>query len=105
MSEEAAQPERRRRPLRRRIARLLVIVALMYAGWCVLLYFVQGRMMFPRDLTSAPTPEEIIPRTITRLWIDTGAGARTEAWLLPVQTAPGERAPAVIMAHGKRRAD
>jgi fermentation-respiration switch protein FrsA (DUF1100 family) len=79
---------------------LLVIVALIYVGWCAFLYFMQDRMMFPRGMAAAATPEEIIPPTITRLWVATKDGTKTEGWLLPFKTSNGERAPAVILTHG-----
>lgn len=89
------------RSMRRRLARLLLIIAAIYAGWCVLLYVMQDRMMFPRDLTRAPTPEEGIPRIVERVWIDQENGTdRTEAWLIAPRVEAGERAPAVILTHG-----
>ena len=64
------------RSRRRRLGRLLVIVAVMYVGWCAFLYFMQDRMMFPRDLARGATPEEIIPPFVEQTNLLTEAETR-----------------------------
>jgi len=79
---------------------MLSILAVIYIGWCLLLYTQQDRMMFPRDMLSAPTPEAAIPRSVERLWIEPEPGVRVEAWLLRAPVGLDGRAPAVVMMHG-----
>ncbi len=77
---------------------ILMIIVLVYAGWCAVLYFMQDRLIYPRGLTGAPLPDQLIPPDVQRLWITTGDGSRVEAWFVPAP-GPGPR-PAVILTHG-----
>jgi pimeloyl-ACP methyl ester carboxylesterase len=76
----------------------VLILLSIYAVWCVVLYLVQDRMMFPRDLLGKPTPEAIIPPTVERVWVEAGDGVRVEGWFLKCEE--GGRRPAVIYWHG-----
>lgn len=95
-------PRRGREGTRGRLKRMLYILAAIYIGWCLLLYTQQDRMMFPRDMLNAPSPEAAIPRSVERLWIEPepGGGVRVEAWLLRARVDLDGRAPAVVMMHG-----
>ena len=80
---------------------MISLILLAYVGWCVLLYTQQTRIMFPRDLTSAPTPDAGVPRHVERVWIGDGEETpRVEAWFVPAAINDGERAPAVMLTHG-----
>lgn len=80
--------------------RMLILLIVAYAGWCVFLYLVQDRLMFPRELATMARPESAIPPGIERVWIEPGPGVRVEAWLLAADAEPGTRSPAVILTHG-----
>lgn len=75
-------------------------IALFYLVWCLALFFLQRRMLYPRDVfvpgadfTAAPGHAEVH-------WLSTDAG-RVETWLLlPSIAPPASPAPAVIFAHG-----
>lgn len=97
--ESIISPPRPRHSRRRRGARWLLILASIYLGWLLLLFFLQDGMMFPRKLAGAPLPDKLIPPTAQRLWIEPEPGVRVEAWFLPA--APeGAKRPAVILTHG-----
>lgn len=87
-------------PIRKRVRRMVYIIAAIYVAWCVLLYTQQDRMMFPRDLTNQPVPEAAIPRTVERVWLGERDRPKVEAWFIRSSAATSDRGPAVMIMHG-----
>jgi len=74
-------------------------IGLFYLIWCLALFLLQRRMLFPRDVF-APAAESIAPPGPVEVrWLTTAAG-RTETWFVPPQEAGSKPAPAVLFAHG-----
>lgn len=74
-------------------------IAFFYLVWCLALFLLQRRMIFPRDAL-APAMDSIEPPApVESQWVDTPSG-RIETWYLPPQNAGPEPVPAVIFAHG-----
>ena len=100
MDTPADKPPTERSSWRRGLARVATIGAICYAAWCLALYVKQDGMIFPRQYTGAPMKDEAIPRVVERLWIERDPGVRVEGWLVRPTTAPGGRAPLVVLFHG-----
>ena len=85
---------------KRRIMEWLIVIALIYAGWCTLLYFMQDSMMFPRAFAMGMSDHRTLydsPIRFTR----PHAGGEVEALLLLAPDASPERpAPLVVFCHG-----
>jgi pimeloyl-ACP methyl ester carboxylesterase len=95
-----AAPAARRRPLKRALAIIFRVAVLCYVGWCVALYFVQNRILFPAGLTHANLTARL-PPDVEQLWLDAAPGVRIEAWLVkPSSPSPDGRLPLVIFFHG-----
>jgi len=93
-------PDKRRRPFTRLITIGVRIAALSYIGWCVTLYFVQNRLLFPAGITHA-SPNGRPPQHAEQLWLDAAPGVRVEGWLVkPSSASPGDRLPLLIFFHG-----
>jgi fermentation-respiration switch protein FrsA (DUF1100 family) len=78
----------------------VLIVFLIYAGYCGFLFIMQRQMMFPRGLI--PTPSDSAPKIpgLEQIWLDTSFG-KVETWFLPPESKAARRqAPVVIFAHG-----
>jgi uncharacterized protein len=77
--------------------KLLLLAALLYAGYVILLLLMQTSLLFPRYLIQKydlpPPPES------TRTYLDTSSG-RVEAWYLPPDDPGPGPAPVVIFGHG-----
>jgi hypothetical protein len=71
---------------------------LIYAAYCVLLFFVQRQVIFPRYMIPTPPPPDFKTLRIEPWWLETSFG-KVEAWYLPPAAAE-KPAPAVIFAHG-----
>ncbi|MAE64336.1 MAG: hypothetical protein CMJ18_08690 [Phycisphaeraceae bacterium] len=84
---------------RRVLATTLLILVGGYAGWLVLLYLVQDRLMFPRHVLPVPSGPVAFERVeVLRREIEGGA---VEAWLLrPRGDAPAGGWPVVMFFHG-----
>ena len=79
---------------------VLIWMVLVYAAYCGVLFFMQRRMLFPRDLIAEPSKALLNVAGMERIWMETGPG-RVEAWYL--HPAPGTvagPAPVVIYGHG-----
>lgn len=70
-----------------------------YTLYCAVLFLAQRRLMFPRHLTYIQAPVTS-SAGVEKLQVATSAG-NVEAWFLPPDLqGPGNRAPALIFAHG-----
>ncbi|MCX5660582.1 MAG: alpha/beta hydrolase [Planctomycetota bacterium] len=99
----AAPPKRPKRTLKRLATRMLIYLAIGYAGWCATLYFFQDTMLFPgvglpvgmKASTLSPAIEEL------RRPIPGGDGAEAAAWFVPAPGASADHpAPLVVYCHG-----
>jgi fermentation-respiration switch protein FrsA (DUF1100 family) len=105
-SETATQPMTAASPrtttsIRRRIARVVCTVVLVYVVWCTMLYFYQDHLLFPRDMAPPPLPLGYQGKTTVEMKLGLDDGSNVVAWFLPAPgvtaTAP---APAVVFFHG-----
>ncbi len=85
---------------RRALRRLFVLLAILYAGWCLTIYFVQDRLVFPRDAAGPPLADRDIPPEAERLWITAGDGSRVEAWFFPAASVSRSPRPTALIFHG-----
>lgn len=83
--------------------RLLVLVIVGYLAWCGIMFFRQTDLVFPRHFANASVGTAPDRPDLRPLWIDSGDGARTEAWLFlagPIKPETTERRPCVLIFHG-----
>ena len=79
---------------------LIVSILVLYVGYCLLIFFFQRSILFPRFQIPATSSMEMDIPGLEKMWLDTTAG-KVEAWYLPPQPGMGmQPAPAVIFAHG-----
>jgi fermentation-respiration switch protein FrsA (DUF1100 family) len=82
------------------VVRIALSVLVMYSAYCLLLYFFQRQLLFPRYQIGKPSGVPQNSPDLEAMWLNTSQG-RVEAWFLPPAlhdvTKP---APAVIFAHG-----
>ena len=81
-----------------RLIKLIGSALLIYAAYCVLLYFLQRQVVFPRYMIPTPSVPDLKVLGIEPLWLETSFG-KVEAWYLPPISA-GKPSPAVIFGHG-----
>jgi len=74
-------------------------IALIYLIWCLTLFLLQRRMIFPREILEPGADAASPPGRVEVQWLTTEAG-RSETWLMPPQETGSEAWPAVIFAHG-----
>lgn len=90
-------------PSRRRMLQYILILPILYILYCAVLYLVQDRFVFPRDLLPRPRAAGQFPPDVNPVTLNAGTEAApviVEAWFLPpLRPAPGP-APAVICFHG-----
>jgi len=101
MDTNATKPGRRRWGRWKRMGVIaLLTVAAVYAAWCVLLFCVQAKLLFP----GAMLRREIgmtTPNGVVVLWHEFEPGKKTEAWFIPAPGASAEHpAPVVVYCHG-----
>lgn len=86
----------------RKIARVAAGVVAVYVAAAVLLFFLQGRILYPRYLRDAPVPGGQDVEGLVRIWRSIGeAPERVEAWLLPGRGRnAAEPGPLVVFCHG-----
>ena len=99
------------------LIRLLIYVAAIYVIWCVGLYFLQDRLLFPADMAPAPSQsDDRYDRRTVVMSLPIEPEGKIVAWLIPplkssTNTAEGgyatgaptntaTRAPVVIIFHG-----
>ena len=105
-TDTAAQPSaavspRPTTPIRRRVARVVLTVAVIYAIWCTMLYFYQDQLLFPRDMAPPPLPLGYQGKTTIEMKLDLPEGGSVVAWFLPAPgVTPSTPAPAVVFFHG-----
>jgi len=70
-----------------------------YTAWCGVLYFLQDRVMFPREYAGASFPKPFHPRTeVLEVSVE---GGTVYAWFIPAPHASADRpAPVVVYCHG-----
>jgi fermentation-respiration switch protein FrsA (DUF1100 family) len=81
---------------RRTLAATLRLALIAYACWCVLLWALQRRLLYPAALAGPPLPDSLIAPDIQRLSV--GTARQTAAWLLRPQR-PGPF-PLAVFFHG-----
>jgi hypothetical protein len=83
----------------RRTRRYAAFAAIIYAVWCIAVFSIQEKFIFPIGLI-APASKQA-PRGVESIWVESEPGVKVEAWLLPPMTGTrAEKAPAVIYCHG-----
>ncbi len=82
----------------RRLFRLAALVFFVYLAWCLVLFFKQGDLIFPREYANRPL--RAVPSGVD-VWTREVDGVRVEAWFLGgagrTAESPG---PAVMLFHG-----
>jgi uncharacterized protein len=91
-------------PLRRRVFRLLAVLALVYTVYLIGLFFAQRSIVFPRWMAGPPG---VPPAGVNVLTIEPEPGLRIEGWLwMPEEILAGEQAserprlPLAVLFHG-----
>jgi len=73
---------------------------LVYVGYCLVLFFVQRMVLFPRGWVGSPPDTPPLAAGRERIWLDL-PGGKVETWYIPASCNPaGNPAPLVIFAHG-----
>ena len=97
-SSEAPRHEvRRARPMKIRIRRLAVAAVATYLGVCVLLHFLQAKLIYYPTREYASTPEDI-GMEFADLTLRAADGVGIAAWYVPHPNPTGS----VIFCHGNR---
>ncbi len=99
-TQDRAQPARRRRLRERAWYRLLVFLVVLYAAWCVTLFFCQNWLLFPADMAPEPLRLLYSARTV-QLERPLEGGGQVVAWFVPAPGLDAEQpAPLVVFFHG-----
>lgn len=92
--DQAPRPDRSRRPAVVWMLRGLRIVALVFGGLLIVLYFLQGRMIFPGAATQGADLSQVRPRRGTELvTLTTASGDRVAALFGPALSPDGQALP------------
>lgn len=92
--DQAARVHRWKRP----VIRAAVLVTFAYICWCGALWWVQERLIFPREIIPAHSAAQIpgaIELRASHAW-----GSTPAILLLPARRDPGQRFPLVVWCHG-----
>lgn len=82
------------------LAKYILWGAVVYVCYCILLFFMQRHMMYPRYMIGTPQEvSETLPG-LERIWIDTDFGSVETWYLAPGGTRRSAPSPVVIFAHG-----
>ncbi len=85
----------------KRIRRVLIELGLVYLAWCLVLFFMQGRMLYLPNMAGPPLPDSLIPAGVERLWVEREPGVRVEGWLFrPRNTSNSGASALVVLTHG-----
>jgi pimeloyl-ACP methyl ester carboxylesterase len=78
----------------------LAVVVGLYLAWCVLLWLMQGKVLYPAAMAGPGLPEKAIAAEgdVERMWIGQDDGVETEAWLLRAASTPSRGL--VCFVHG-----
>lgn len=80
--------------------RYSLLAVFLYACWCTMLYYLQDRMLFPRDVAPTPPPH-LYDHTTQELQLDLEDGGKVAAFFLPAIPVDKNRpAPLVVYFHG-----
>lgn len=92
--------QRTARPARPIWQRILIYFVIFYAVWCAILYFYQDHLIFPRDLTGAPSKRLFHSQTI-QLERNVPEVGKVVAWFIrPPNLPPETKTPLVVHFHG-----
>lgn len=98
-NDAAGSASERPRGLRRALARIAAVPALVYGAWCGGLMSLQTRLIFPREAAGAPHTS--VPPGAEQVWIrGVDDGSRVEGLYFATPESFAAPAPAVIYAHG-----
>lgn len=81
-------------PIRRILLRIIII----YSLWVAAIWLFQGRLLYLPSIAGPGTPDALIDPKIHRLWVGSGSGPQTEAWLLATDVSPAKGL--VVFLHG-----
>jgi fermentation-respiration switch protein FrsA (DUF1100 family) len=82
------------------VIRIVLGVLVMYSAYCLLLYFFQRQLLFPRFQIEPPPGVPQKTPDLEEIWLNTSQG-KVEAWFIPSAFHDVSKpAPAVIFAHG-----
>ncbi|MBI5763792.1 MAG: alpha/beta hydrolase [Planctomycetes bacterium] len=84
------------------IRRVILYPLLLYATYCVAMFFFQEHLLFPSDMAPAPAPTtDRYARNTTVIKIEVDGGGTNEAWFIPAVNASATNpAPVVVFFHG-----
>lgn len=83
------------------LRRVLVFAAVLYAGWCAVLFFAQDAMIYPRHMIGPAPSADQRPADAESVWITAEGGARVEAWFVRGEGRSAESPGAcVVWLHG-----
>jgi fermentation-respiration switch protein FrsA (DUF1100 family) len=74
-------------------------VLAVYVAWCTMLFFYQGRLIFPAGMAPPPLPTAPDSAVVERLELD--GGGQVESWFMPAPgISPARPGAAVVFFHG-----
>ena len=76
--------------MRRRLMIWISLAVGLYLAWCVFLWAVQAKLLYPAAMAGPGLGDAAIADEpdVERMWIEQDDGARTEAWLVRTGSAP-----------------
>ena len=83
-----------------RMVKIIIYSLLAYMAYCLFLFVVQRKIMYPVDLIGLPPESTAKVEGMETIWLDTPSG-KVEAWFLAPHVPPAAMpSPAVIFGHG-----
>lgn len=83
---------------KRRFGRAAVLMVFGYVSWCGALWWVQERLIFPREIIARHAPARVAG--MVELSVEHASGTTPAILILPVRRDPGQRFPLVVWCHG-----